>query len=551
MTLVPLAPTTVTAVVIWLELALVLALPFHFAGVVVTLVLTRSRMPVGRTYAADMQGAALGCLCVLILLRKTDAPSAIIWVAMVGALAAWMFARSGIGTTHEPKAPLHWMLTRRKTLIAVLAFAALANGAFERSLQPLSANSQLEKPGVHLYREWNSFSRIAVYEDRYIAPFLWGGSPTMPTEWRVNQRFLNIDGFAGTPAYQFYGDLSSVEFLRYDVTNLAYFLPRRDRVAVIGIGGGRDLLAAAHFGRRDVTGIELNPIFVKLLSSEPVIGGFSQIARLPGIKLVVDEGRSWMARGDEDFDLIQMSLIDTWAATNAGAFTLSENGLYTPEAWKSFLERLSGNGVFTVSRWYSPDSINETGRMVSLASAALIDLEVDDPRGHLFLAGQGSIATLLVSRSRFTAEDIAVLEETAALYQHQIIFSPNVMPASGILTNIVAASNDRELQAATRGLALNLSPPTDDRPFFFNQLPLMRPVQAFTMGRQMFDNERVDGGVVHGNLLATVTLITLFLISALLVALTIVIPLKPALKDVGPKVVVGGTLYFLLIGAGS
>ena len=66
-----------------------------------------------------------------------------------------------------------------------------------------------------------------------------------------------------------------------------------------------------------------------------------------------------------------MSLIDTWAATGAGAFTLSENGLYTVEAWRIFLERLTSDGVFTVSRWYAPGEVNETGRMVSLAVATL------------------------------------------------------------------------------------------------------------------------------------------------------------------------------------
>ena len=88
--------------------------------------------------------------------------------------------------------------------------------------------------------------------------------------------------------------------------------------------------------------------------NEPEFSEFVGLNKIDGVTLVVDEGRSWFARSRETFDVIQMSLIDTWAATGAGAFTLSENGLYTVEAWQIFLRRLTPNGVFTVSRWYSP-----------------------------------------------------------------------------------------------------------------------------------------------------------------------------------------------------
>ena len=73
----------------------------------------------------------------------------------------------------------------------------------------------------------------------------------------------------------------------------------------------------------------------------------------------MDEARSWFARTNERFDLIQMSLIDTWAATGAGAFSLSENGLYTVEGWKHFLDAaLTPDGVYTVSRWYNPTNVS-------------------------------------------------------------------------------------------------------------------------------------------------------------------------------------------------
>src|SRR6185436_1045097 len=137
--------------------------------------------------------------------------------------------------------------------------------------------------------------------------------------------------------------------------------------------GGRDIISAATFGYRDITGVELNPVFVKLLTRQPGFADFTNLDRVSGLRLFVDEGRSWFARSDERFDVIQMSLIDTWAATGAGAFSLSENGLYTVEAWKIFLDRLTPRGVYTVSRWYNPNDPSETARMLSLAVATLLE----------------------------------------------------------------------------------------------------------------------------------------------------------------------------------
>jgi len=115
---------------------------------------------------------------------------------------------------------------------------------------------------------------------------MWGASPTMP-ELEVDQRYMNIDGDAGTAMYRFSGNLQEVDFLKYDVTSLAYYIRSQGRSAVIGVGGGRDLLTAYLFGFRDVTGVELNPIFIRYFTSR--FRDFNHLADLPGVRLEVDE----------------------------------------------------------------------------------------------------------------------------------------------------------------------------------------------------------------------------------------------------------------------
>ena len=288
----------------------------------------------------------------------------------------------------------------------------------------------------------------------------------------IEQQAINIDADAGGIAYHFTGNLKEIEFLKYDITTLAYHLPNRNRAVIIGVGGGRDLLSAAVFGLPEITGVEINPILVKLLIDNGRLAEFTNIRSLNGVRFVIDEGRSWMARTPQSFDIIQMSLIDTWAATGAGAFSLSENGLYTVEAWRVFLSRLTPKGIFTVSRWYYAEDPTETGRMLSLEVATLFEIGVRNPKNHIFLATQGSIATLILSRTPFSTNDLAALNDAVAYFQHNILASPTVPGTSETLNRILAAKDREDLQRYTSNLSFDLTPATDDRPFFFNQLPL-------------------------------------------------------------------------------
>ena len=230
----------------------------------------------------------------------------------------------------------------------------------------------------------------------------------------------------------------------------------------------------------------------------------------------VDEARSWLARSTDRFDILQMSMIDTWAATGAGAFTLSENGLYTLEAWSLFLDRLEPDGAFTVSRWYAPGDVNETGRMISLAVATLMKRGVEEPRRHVFAVATQQIATLVASPSPFSEKDRRALKKAADDLGFRILMSPTVDAESPILQGIAGAGDFDELLRWTRSLDLDLSPPEDDRPFFFNQLPFYQPAKVWRLATSGGRPQ----GVIDGNLQATVTLLAILLVSFALVVAT-------------------------------
>jgi hypothetical protein len=253
--------------IIWLKAILLLATPFVVAGIAVSLALTRSSYAVGITYGVDLLGAAVGCLVTLVVLQWMDAASAMFMVAALAAVAGWFFAR----TTSEPvlaDSVLSWKVLGNPGVIAIaLTLLACGNALINLGLQPVSAKfGRIELLDNFDYVKWNSFSRIAVYRPVLGPPFLWGASPTLPADAVIEQREMNIDGFAGTTMPHYSDAPGAMDFLRYDITNLAYYARHDGRSAVIGVGSGRDVLSAHLFGFRDITGIELNPVFVDLLT---------------------------------------------------------------------------------------------------------------------------------------------------------------------------------------------------------------------------------------------------------------------------------------------
>jgi hypothetical protein len=185
--------------------------------------------------------------------------------------------------------------------------------------------------------------------------------------------------------------------------------------------------------------------------------------------------------------------------------------------------------------------------MVSLAVAALLELGATAPQRHLFVASQERLATLIVGREPLSSADLEALHRAADLYEHRVLISPIRAPDSAVLASLVAAGSRAELDALGGAQALDLTPATDDRPFFFNQVPLNKPIRV---ARTLLSGGRSGGGVRRGNFVATAVLVLLFLISLALVIVTIVLPLRGAIREVGFRLVTIGTAYFLLIGIG-
>jgi hypothetical protein len=536
---------TVSTVVSWGLLLAAMTVPYVFAGVVVSLALTRSPFPASQVYGVDLLGAASGCVAAVLLLNVLDGPTTLIVTGLIAASAAYCFIGSASSAEQQQLNARVWWKRPVPAMLALLALTVV-NALTPVGLRPILVKDFLERSGLNQFERWNSYSRIIATPPITVTPYLWGPSPKMPKDLLTQQAWLNIDGNAGTAMFHYDGTPESIEFLRYDLVNVAYNLPGIRKAAIIGVGGGRDLLSAHLYGVPEIIGVELNPIFIDLDTKHPYYKAFSNVTTLPNLTLHVDDARSWFASTEQKFDLVQMSMIDTWAATGAGAFSLSENGLYTLEGWRAFINTLNDTGVFTVSRWFNPNDLKETGRMIGLATAALLDTGVSDARPHLFVARAENIATLVLSKSPFTVEQLEILNNEIQRLGFKVLLAPGQAPESPLLADMIASKDFDSLNEVASSALLDLTVSTDNRPFFFNQLrfsSIPKAVMDLASGR-------ASKGVLAGNLRASITLVLILFISVIAVISTIILPLRGAGKHCPKPLIVAGSAYFSLIGMG-
>ena len=514
---------------------LILSVPFIFSGITVCLTLTRFLSVVGKMYAVDLAGAALGCLALVALLDMTDGPTAVVWVSQLISVGALLFALSGKKKTQIIVAAV-WL--------ALLTGLAISNPSTHLVRLTWSKGDESIRP---LFEKWNCFSRVRVYgdPDSLVTADGWGLSPILPESDKVRQLHLDIDSFASTVLTRFNADIGTIEALKYDLTNLVHYIRPHSDVMVIGAGGGRDILAALAFAQNSVTAAEINPIILEAVNLR--FGDFTgNLDRNPRVHMVNKEARSFLAGNPKQFDIIQLSLIDTFAASSAGAFSLTENALYTQQAWDLFLHRLSNRGILSCTRWYTRKRPGEIYRITALAVKSLEDSGITNPRDHIVLLrlrrnaldgpNASGLGCILVSKSPFTAKDLTVLAETCARLHFEIVLSPTSVQ-DPVLEKLLSADAEKFIA----DYPIRIDAPTDDSPFFFQ---MVRLKDWCNIG--VLDQERM----VSAYTAALFSLGTLLILVIGLTGLFVLAPLlliKGKLDRPGSKLLL---LFFSAIGLG-
>jgi spermidine synthase len=441
-----------------MSIFLVMSVPFFLSGLAVAAVISRATERIGFLYGADLCGAALGAALSIPVLALLGGPMAVVACAAGGAVSALALAVAAGARGLQLVAAL-----------GVIAGVSLATFGSRADLLALE-HSRFGPEKNLMFQKWNSFSRVSVWGPYYYGSWwrLGRGAPRpalrddngqpQPTHLSVV-----IDGGAKTPMARFDGKLDALDYFRWDVAALGYRVRRPKSVLVIGAGAGRDILTARLFGVDSIRAVEINPLIVDVTRRTFASFGGDPYG-LPGVSLTIADGRSFAAQSQETFDVVQLTAVDTFAASGGGALALVEHSLYTVEAFRDYHDRLSPDGILTVTHKWGVLEPERALRMVDLIRRAWTDRGHADVSRHVVVVGRDfAWGTVLVSRAPFRPEEIEAIASLASELGFGLLYAPDHPESIAEIRDLLGADPERFLGAYSSAVAAT----TDDRPYFF------------------------------------------------------------------------------------
>lgn len=526
------------------------SIPFFFAGAAMAIIFLALSEKISKLYFADLIGAALATIILDPIMQSLGAGSALLLtsVVVVGISACSYFflitrvtrdQKEDTETSYSSSRPhaevdgKEVMMKGQKNRLNVLSAITCSGLIILLIVNSASSTNIFEiKPGMskglyyqlnhpseyqHLSEEWNSFSRVDVtrrvdhqQENENIISSTSSIASSVQnnnTDGSGNDESISnggtavaaadadnatsqelasiiIDADAATPIYRWDGSLSDVAWIQKYMDYLPYEMIDANNTLVIGSGGGEDILVALAGGADNVTAVELNPLVVSAVKRFE--GQSGNIYSNDKVELLIDDGRRFISSTTEKYDVIVLKLVDSWAAQLAGGYALSENYLYTVEAFQQYFRHLDkdNEGMLVMTRWNFElprlmplivDSlVKETGK--SRESVAEHVMVVEDRPGLYFGRTEDNQkyypVLVMVKSTPFVNGEVTMVKERAEGNRAEITM---------LATNYVATpfdklfNNDNTVynEYFSTAVASNPTIPTDDSPFYFarEQIP--------------------------------------------------------------------------------
>lgn len=500
---------------------------FVAIGVIVSVLLGRGGDQVGRLYFADLIGAGLGCAVVVFLISWMGPPATIM-------LAATLLAGVGVACTDAARMPLR---IAGVALVALLAVLVVFNSVLP-DIRPENSKVQ-PPPNGYEYSGWGPVFRVDV------APV---PSPDIHAKWLIH------DATYGSAIWRWNGSEQTLpKLFPQDPRSWPFEVAGRavDRQLIIGSAGGHEVLTSLDHGSRHIDAVELNPVTVGIVKDRfrDYTGDW---AHNPRVALTQGDGRSFLARSNNKFDLVWFVAPDSYAANNAassGAFVLSESYLYTKEMVTETLKHLTDDGIAVV-QFGEIDFLNRpnrTARYVLTAREAFKDLGIEDPGAHMMIATSqdpltSGLSTIMLKKTPFTQAEIdRFTKAVPEVAQGQLVYVPGITGTNHVVPWLAAAT-DAEAAKIQANYPYDISPITDDGPFFWHFVPFTDVVRTITHSIDGADRESAVGERV---LLLLLVIATLFAIAFLLVPFLVVRRRWATLPAKGVSAV-----YFAALGLG-
>ena len=434
-------------------------LPFFLAGMALSIVFDLHKAIANSLYFADLVGAAIGAVLVTLLLHWIGGEAALLTGAVAAAFAAVLLS-TGASEEHAVSRSIRIAAIAAVLVTGGAAFSAIKFGSLRVVPSTTKAmRRQMDSaPAAHIAQTgWNAYSRIDAVEG---------------VEPKILAR-LYIDSDAWTDVREWDGRLESATDLRDSYRALPFRLVPNARTLIIGPGGGPDVVSALASGSRRVTAVEMNPLMLKFVRHYG-----SRAANLydrPDVETIQSEGRNFISRTDQKFDIILLGFVDSWASVASGGLSLSENYLYTAEAFRAYYDHLTDDGMLVILRWDSDVPRLVSNSVANLgpkaASERIVTLIEKRP-----MPDQPPQMLFMLRRRPFTAAETTEIKEKWSLAE------PLIMPGGPAPSLIAEVLGGRSTLAQYEVQSTRfVGPVWDDSPFYF---AIDRP---FGMPRQIAD----------------------------------------------------------------
>ncbi len=512
--------------------------PFFFAACCIGLAFSCRRSSISRIYFFDLLGAGLGATLIIGLLFVLSPQNALIVLAAL-ALSASIFVGA--------------RLTARKTLIAMQAFwfVALVFGLPQDWLgmrlseyKGLSQAMQVVDSKV-LTSLSSPLGLLTVVESPQVpfrdAPGLSFNTQFIPPE----QLAVFTDGDAMSVITRFDGKLGTLGYLGDVTAALPYQLLTEPNVLILGAGGGTDVLLALYNGAARIDAVELNPQMTELVkvTYADFAGHLYDDSR---VTVYTKEARGFVAQSSDQYDLIHVGLLDSFAASGSGVQALNESYLYTVEAIRQYLKHTAPGGMLAVTRWLKLPP-RDSLKLVATVIEALRLEGVAHPGQQLALIRSWNTSTLLVRNGEFTKSDIDVLREFARSHSFDTAFYPSMPASDANRFNLLPQPYLYEGTSALLGenagdfikrYKFNIAPATDNQPYFFHFLKWSALPEFMTLLR------RGGAGLIEwGYLILIATLVQAVIAGAVLIVLPLSHVKRNWPRGTGTRM---GSYFFLL-----
>lgn len=509
--------------------SLLVFLPFFFLGLVLVRVFSDQAKEIGKAYAVNLIASGAGALAALFMLAPLGMPKALFIACLSLGIAGLLFSMTA-GRTLKLLA-ICWIIFSASGL-------SWGDHWFLLKASPTKPLGRLESvwPDYNIdYSRWNPIGKIDVISSPESLIKIDGES--------LAYSIITNDAAAESPIIDVDATLENTRFFRGSIygQGLLYYGKPPENALVIALGGGSDVLAALHFQARHVSGVEVNGTTFKVLKKYK-----PWLFKDPKLRLFKGDGRNYVERSREKYDIITVNGVDTISALEWGAYIQAENYIHTVEAYQQYLKHLSPGGVVYIAQYelYPPQFML---RACTIMVEAMRREGISHPERNFILVQQAQIVAMIAQRDPIDPsrlqEYIRQMEESnfkqPSLYAALSIFNKKVpmgiryAPGMGKpedpFVKYFAAVADGSDQAFINNYSFNISPATDERPFFYY-------VYRARLSRSM---DKIAGNLVWFQLME----------SAFFAGLFILLPLY-ALRRKDVQGLKGKIWFFFLIGLG-